>query len=111
LIVEWSLGEIEGYHLLKDFDPESLCMITPVNNLVTDQVWISRNIVLSFDYPQIALANSFVKLKVTIRNQGSKKIELELKQLRAADFMWIGKSTIFEDFEPNVSTIPLLTII
>ena len=27
LIVEWSLGEIEGYHLLKDFDPESLCMI------------------------------------------------------------------------------------
>jgi hypothetical protein len=51
LVVEWSLGEIEEYHLLKDFDPETLCMITPVDNLVTDKVWISRNIVLSFDYP------------------------------------------------------------
>lgn len=47
--------------------------------------------------------NSMVVLNLCLQNQGARVMEAEISLLKANEFVWIGKSVIFEELGPNVS--------
>ena len=47
---------------------------------------------MSFDFPREVPQDSIASLVVTIRNQGSKHIDCEIKLLKTDSFLWVGKS-------------------
>ena len=63
-------------------------------------MWLSQNIVLTFDYNKSAPANSLINLDLKIKNQGESDITCEIKKLKSDEFMWVGKSKIIQVLKP-----------